>query len=911
MRLVRPVWFVAIFAVATSCFSGVSGPVPDVTGVSPDVICTAQTAQEITITGSGFSPAVLDGLKDGRRLVMPRVFLIRSDGEVEISPENVSLPAGDDSGTALVVAIPQGALSPSTAGEAEVVYDIRVENPNDNEGALLGALTVVPPPDLTSVDPDSGAQDTQVTVTLTGTGFRDGMTVTLQANPPVPGTDVVVSSSTEASAVFDLTGVETGTYDVTIANSEGCSVTLAGAFTVFDPSIFDLDGIDPPFGCTCEDTTVTIFSSGQFSSTPRVEMRPHGQSGPVVQFERVAFVDSSTLTAVVPAGADLGHYDVTVINPPTDGRTATLENGFEVVSLPVPTIEAIVPSRGSPTSNTDVSIFGENFRIQVLVELIDASGAVAATAGPVDPVDQNRIDVTLPTMGMMEDAYLVRVTNLDQGTFSTFSSFLVAETGPSGNLHTFTAQSSLVTGRRMLAGASARDDLGNRFLYALGGDTGAGGAVLDTVEVSQLSRFGRLAAWRESQNRFNTPRVGAAAVAVPLFDLDASPFVPVKTYLYVLGGRSDTGAVLASIERAVVLSPSDAPRITSIAAVAGGSLDPGTWYYKVSAILDAGDPDNPGGETLPSDEEIITIGGADGSIALTWDPVEVNGVQAVSYRVYRTDEANGVSQTQHLIATVSGTSYTDTGDAAGTESPLPPGSPGVWQVESGTLSQARWGHQAATVTDGADQTFVYVLGGKSDATTGYLDSVEYAPVDDTDGALGGFTTDDTTPLTTPRAFFSLTVQTPENVSGFTGGARLFALGGTVADAGVTGNHAVDTFEMSDVIDGGGNDDWNAYAGAGTIGTRGGPMAVITSEKLFVMGGAMMAPDNTSFTNVLATGSDVGFLGTGELGSPIQSTAESLLAPRALGAVLTGAGFIYFVGGSSNGTNAVATTEKTF
>src|SRR6185369_16228454 len=112
------------------------------------------------------------------------------------------------------------------------------------------------------------------------------------------------------------------------------------------------------------------------------------------------------------------------------------------------------------------------------------------------------------------------------------------------------------------------------------------------------SKFGDLATWRSirAPNRLTTPRDAPAAVAVPLFGAD--PFIPTKTYVYVTGGRDAAGAVLGSVERAVVLRNGDAPVLTSVAgAAAPGALAAGTWYYKVSALLDPTDPDNPGGET--------------------------------------------------------------------------------------------------------------------------------------------------------------------------------------------------------------------------------------------------------------------------------------------------------------------------
>lgn len=117
----------------------------------------------------------------------------------------------------------------------------------------------------------------------------------------------------------------------------------------------------------------------------------------------------------------------------------------------------------------------------------------------------------------------------------------------------------------MLGGVSARDDLGNTFVYALGGDSGVTGTVLDAVEVSPLSKFGALGAWHaiRAPNHLTTARCAQRRHG-PLFGTD--PFVPVKTYVYVSGGRNATGSVLGSVERAMVLRNADAPKIMGIAA---------------------------------------------------------------------------------------------------------------------------------------------------------------------------------------------------------------------------------------------------------------------------------------------------------------------------------------------------------
>jgi hypothetical protein len=649
---------------------------------------------------------------------------------------------------------------------------------------------------------------------------------------------------------------------------------------------------------------VTIFSNEGFASTPTAYMILNDDDpeteDPRVEFEHVAFIDSSTITAVVPAGAELGTYDVYVVNPAPSNAIGVLVDGFTVVENPVPQVIWVVPSRGTTQNDTDVTIYGANFRDPVRVELIDEELQAAVTIDSATTTSESEIQTTFPTSTMDVGVYLVRVTNLDEMSYGSWAAFLV--TNPSGNLNVFEESSEMTTGRRMLAGCFGNDDFGNRYVYAIGGDTGEGGEVLDTVELTQLSNFGDLGAWREQKHRLNVPRKGASAVSVPVYDPEGSPWIPVKTYIYVVGGFSDAGEVLDTVEVAAVLTTEEAPVITSADVSAeAGTLAAGTWYYMVSAVLDSDDPDNPGGETAPSDEAVVTLG-EEGAISLTWEALEVNGQPVVGYRVYRTDEVNGTSWTEHLIAEVSDTSYTDTGDAAGTEAPNYPGSTGVFTVLSETMGTPRWGLQAVLTHDESGDRQITVLGGKDAEAAGYLDSVEFAPIDDT-GLMGGFDTTGATAMTEPRAFFSAVVEDRSNINTFpSDGSRIWAMGG------VTDGDTTNTLEESDVASGGGNGAWTVNGHS--VQDAAGTMAVITNNKLFIIGGATNV-DDTSFDNITPNGRDTEFDDNGDITGSINSTAQSLINPRALGIGLYGAGFIYFYGGTSDGTDALATTERTF
>ena len=411
----------------------------------PGAICDAQKDITLTLVGTGFSPEVQNGLTSNPTVAVPTVTLLASGGGTfDIPPANVSFP--DSSGTMLTVVVPQNLVAPGT-------YGIEVTNPNTNTSTLAGSLTVDPPPTITSVSPTTGAPGATVTVTITGTGFLPGMTVTLDAMPAVSGTAISVSADgTSAMVTFDLTGVAGGTYSITVDNHDGCTATLANAFTV--GSEFTITGIDPPFGCMCSDTSVTISSNAGFASTPTVQMVLHGTTTPVYSLKRVAFVNPSTITAVVPSGLPLGTYDVTVTNPPSAGSFGTLANAFRVVQMPPPVITDVVPARAPMNTSVSLDIYGSNFRAPATVQFVSSANAVVGTPVTGTVVTSGHITVTITTPGT-NGAYLVRVTDTDEMTYSSWSAFIVGDEGASGKLNAFAAQPSLVTARRMLAGVGA------------------------------------------------------------------------------------------------------------------------------------------------------------------------------------------------------------------------------------------------------------------------------------------------------------------------------------------------------------------------------------------------------------------------------------------------------------------------
>lgn len=125
----------------------------------------------------------------------------------------------------------------------EKVYPVRVAR------VTVSAIPVVTPtyvtatptllsgdaPVVTGISPTSGAQDASVAVTISGTDFRTGAVPKLfmPGSPSVTGSAVKVSS-TAVECVFNLDGLETGSYNVVVTNPDGQSSILLRAFAVGD-----------------------------------------------------------------------------------------------------------------------------------------------------------------------------------------------------------------------------------------------------------------------------------------------------------------------------------------------------------------------------------------------------------------------------------------------------------------------------------------------------------------------------------------------------------------------------------------------------------------------------------------------------------------------------------------------------
>jgi hypothetical protein len=720
----------------------IEGPVPAPqevrrvdTGFPEEPVLCSDLPSRIAVSGEGFSPLPVDTLTSNQGVALPEVSLTGAGATVALGGVTFDPDSGD-------------LAADVAAGLAEGIYDLEVRNPNENTGVLANAVQVVPPPTLDGMTPDSGNNTQDTDVVIAGGGFR----VSGDEPPVQPRARLDAADGGAGAELSNVTlredgtltatvpsGLAPGLYDLTVINPEGCATVLGGAFEVYEAETIELcDFVDPAFGWVDARTTIEICAVGAggegtpLVSTPEAFLLIDGDA---IRLRREAFLDPgsatepSLMSAVVPSRTDDarivvgGPYDIRVVNP--DGTAGTIREAFTILPDPPPQITAINPGRGDQNATITLSVIGHDFKDGTLddgapiltVALLAEDGTEHACGDTTVTFDAGTAEhtatcsITLPgTTG----GYVVRVRHEDDGSFDLFSMFAVTE--PARKLDQTTAeQEPLDQARRAHGVALGRNDLGQRFLYVAGGE-GPDGSALSSVERAAISRFGHLRSWQTVSTELPQGRTGVALVTA-------------GHHLYLVGGSEDGQAPVTegTVLRARILGGAEIPELLPPEPGTGGSLEAGTYYYRVSAVMGAG-TDNPGGETLASDHETARVS-ASGRVVLSWTVEDTDAV--AHYRIYRTPDPDMTRDEMVLVADeVVGETFEDAGETAldPEERPLPAGSLGVW-VPVAELDVPRFDAAAAVVRVDTERVFIYVAGGRDGtADDDVLTSVEWAPL---------------------------------------------------------------------------------------------------------------------------------------------------------------------------------------
>ncbi len=203
-------------------------------------------------------------------------------------------------------------------------YDVVVENADGGTDTLYGGFVVdFRPPVVNGITPSAGLNGGVVSISeIAGEHFRDGATVELRREGvEIDATGVTVVSPEKLTCSFDLTGAEPGAWDVWVINPDTEGASLAGGFTVSNPTFYFAEG-------TCRpgfEPYLCIQNPGDEAA--EIEITYMRGNGTTVTQELT--VDPATRYTVLPSGelgtGDSEAFDFSSVVECTNGRRIVAE----------------------------------------------------------------------------------------------------------------------------------------------------------------------------------------------------------------------------------------------------------------------------------------------------------------------------------------------------------------------------------------------------------------------------------------------------------------------------------------------------------------------------------------------------------------------------------------------------------
>lgn len=331
---------------------------PTVTSVSPSSGAVAGGTQ-ITISGSDFAQSA-----------------------------TVTIGGASCTSVAVVSSTSMTCTTPSgSAGTANVV----VTNSVGYSATLSNGFTYVPAPTVSAISPTSGANTGGVSVTITGTGFLAGATVSIGGASCVSVTVVSASSIT-----CTTTSGSSGAATVTVVNSDGQTGSLAGAFSVTTtttttPTATTVPPSNSSVGTSSNPAPSLVTSANQaaLEAEPgeavavingkkvEVEVVSVPPAATPAQELRIAQNIVATITELLPSGAI---NTIRAISTPTGaeltGMIVNPDNPSEKLNVPIDSVKLIKAG-----DNAAVLLTGLNQTN--LPATSDAKGALEVTRGGI------------------------------------------------------------------------------------------------------------------------------------------------------------------------------------------------------------------------------------------------------------------------------------------------------------------------------------------------------------------------------------------------------------------------------------------------------------------------------------------------------------------------------------------------
>ena len=193
---------------------------------------------------------------------------------------------------------------------------------------------------ITGMSPTNGPETGGTVVTITGTGFATGSTVSVDGGAAITPDSIATDG---LSLTFTTPAHAPGAVPVTVTTTAGTSAPSTFTFDAVSGGT-KIDEVTPDTGPTTGGTTVTIIGSCFTGAT--------GVFFGTTAATSFTVISDTEIRAVSPAGT--GIVDITVVGSATCGD-ATLDDGFTYVITPAPVSPSRPGTGALPATGVDVA----------------------------------------------------------------------------------------------------------------------------------------------------------------------------------------------------------------------------------------------------------------------------------------------------------------------------------------------------------------------------------------------------------------------------------------------------------------------------------------------------------------------------------------------------------------------------
>ncbi len=393
--------------------------IPTITTVSPQTGYRNDTVQ-FTIKGTNFQP--------GKTTVLIRN---QTDGTTLAATDLSSVTTTQIIGNITI---------PAVAPTGFYRYDVITTDGGSVSKVNALKVMAVSAPKIGAITPTSGAKNSTVAFTLTGSNFQLDDKTTVTVVDDATGTELTTNiySVTSGKIIGALTiagNAPASKYRLEVKTTDGGTVNKFDAFTVIASPTPTITSISPNFGYQNQTTSFVLKGKDFIDGGTTVRIRTFAQTVTA----DLSSTNSTTIvgTFTIPADAPKGAYRLDVIT--VGGGFSSKTGGFTVKDNLKPAITSVNPNNGYRNTTVAFTIKGTNFlpdatTIRFVNQSTLAKGPAAAneanfTTTIFSATSTEIIGSTVIDLGAPVGLWTINVTTPDGGEVAKTGAFTVKKLG--------------------------------------------------------------------------------------------------------------------------------------------------------------------------------------------------------------------------------------------------------------------------------------------------------------------------------------------------------------------------------------------------------------------------------------------------------------------------------------------------